>query len=542
MVVSSKLQEPDFTPPLSVAHFIAVLRGYASTIALSLLALGIGYCICAMAYYLLTPSEIVTKQAFRLEFPGAVDGTYSNGTRFSARDIVSTPVLLRVYKDDALERFLTFHDFSAAVFALESSTAYERLLSAYQTQLSDTRLLPTDRERIQKELDQRTRALPKNEYSINLLRSGSARHLPESLARKVLSDVLRTWAEQAVTEHRVLDYEVSIVSPEAFLHGLERSGDAIVTTQIFRSKVTRVISDIDALLVIPGAELVRTKQDRASLSEIRMRLEEMLRFRVEPLIAVVRSAGDHTQPGTLRFLEAQLAYDQLVLKQKQQYRDAVRDALTAYSMDQNGSTARDTAIAGAGRTTVTLPGTSGTVMPQLNESFIDRLVALTTQASDAQYRQRLVQDFRHAQEATVPVQIAVLYDVQILDDIRRGHSGPASPESTQSVQQELTDLAGEGRSLVADVNEIYKALSEHLNPSRTLYSLTTPAVTTTERSQDLSKLLVTGTLLLLISLPVVLIACLVHARVREERWMKDLQSNDAQVPASLATAKSSEEL
>ena len=46
--------------------------------------------------------------------------------------------------------------------------------------------------------------------------------------------------------------------------------------------------------------------------------------------------------------------------------------------------------------------------------------------------------------------------------------------------------------------------------------MSTPAVTRTERARDVYKLALGGLLLLLITLPVVVIACLLHARIREE--------------------------
>jgi len=60
------------------------------------------------------------------------------------------------------------------------------------------------------------------------------------------------------------------------------------------------------------------------------------------------------------------------------------------------------------------------------DTFLDRLVALTAQSADAPYRQKLVDDYRNAANATIPLHQAVAYDQQILQEVRSG-SGAEPP-------------------------------------------------------------------------------------------------------------------
>jgi hypothetical protein len=57
----------------------------------------------------------------------------------------------------------------------------------------------------------------------------------------------------------------------------------MITITSLRSKTNRVISNIERIEKLPGAKLVRTAGDHLSLEETRLRLDDILRFRLKPL-------------------------------------------------------------------------------------------------------------------------------------------------------------------------------------------------------------------------------------------------------------------
>src|SRR6266852_1024933 len=87
----------DLQQPVSLSHFVHTLAAYRIPIIGSVIAVGIVYSIVAIILYLRAPSERITSQSFRLEFNGATQGQYPNGAKFNSADIVSLPVLLKVY-------------------------------------------------------------------------------------------------------------------------------------------------------------------------------------------------------------------------------------------------------------------------------------------------------------------------------------------------------------------------------------------------------------------------------------------------------------
>src|SRR5207244_354401 len=117
--------------PASVSHLVHVLREYAPVIAIAMLSVAIGYTLIAVLLFIVSPAQRTTIQPFRLEFRGATEGKLPNGVRFSPIEIISTPVLLKVYQTDELGRFINFSDFSHSIFVLESNREYEKLVSEY---------------------------------------------------------------------------------------------------------------------------------------------------------------------------------------------------------------------------------------------------------------------------------------------------------------------------------------------------------------------------------------------------------------------------
>jgi hypothetical protein len=154
-------------------------------------------------------------------------------------------------------------------------------------------------------------------------------------------------------------------------------------------------------------------------------------------------------------------------------------------------------------------------MPQLSDTFLDRLVTLSKQATDSQYRQKMVQQYQDAVAATIPLEQAVRYQQQVLDQMK-GAVAVAPRADERTVRGEIESATTEVRGLIGKVNEIYQLLSRNLNPSTQLLSVTGPPLTRIERGRTFGRLAIYGALVLLVSLPVIVVLCLLHNRVREE--------------------------
>ena len=499
-------------PPVSVSHFFKVVRAYLPIIGLSLATVGIGYVIVALALYISAPSQRVTTVSFRLEFEGADRGTYPNGTKFSSAEIISTPVLIRTFKNNNLARFTTFQKFAHSVFVLESSSEQDSLAREYQSRLSDPRLTAVDRERIQREYELKLAGLSKAHYALNYLYPDGSDPIPATVVRKSLHDVLREWADFVSHEQHVLEYRVPVLSPDMVASTRIEDSNPIISTEVLRAKINRVIANIDVLRALPAADLVRSTTNNLSLNDIQIRLDDIVRFRLEPLIHGIAAGQLDDRSATVRFLETQLAYDERQLERQKQFADAALKAMAMYS-GQPREFQADTTALGTGERRPDR-GDSETVMPQINDSFFDRLLQITSSSVDREYRQKVADRYRDAAEAIAPLEQAVEYDRSVLALVRG--TGAGAGVTRESVQQQIDATRQEVRQLVVQIHQIYKVLSANLNPSTELITVTGPPTTRVERTLSITRIALYGLLTLFIAFPIILFACLIHNRIREE--------------------------
>jgi hypothetical protein len=408
--------------PISLHHFVRTLSDYRRVILLSLAAIAVAYALVAVVIYVLSPTQRVTTQPFRLDFEGAASGKFPNGLRFSTADIISPSILLPVYRANGLETYLSFPNFSRSLFVLEANAAYDLLGAEYQARLSDPRLSPVDRERLQREYEQKRDAIAKNEYSLNYVRFERLRAIPEPIVRKVLADTLTQWSDFAIKDQNVLAYKVAVLSPEILAPTEIEKTDALIAAHMLRARTVRLLDNLAVLQRLPGAELARGGSNRMSLEEVRMRMQEIQRYQIEPLVSRIRASGIAT-PVTLHFLQDQLDYDQLQLAAAKKQADSIRDTLAMYEQSVSGG-AQPFRTSSA--QTPENRGSSGeTVMPQLSDTFLDRVGDLVRKSADAQFRQQIANDYRQSLEAVIPLEQAVSYDTRLLGDLKKSIAGGA---------------------------------------------------------------------------------------------------------------------
>ncbi len=518
--------------PISLSHFVNTIRKYAGVITISLLSIALAYLIVATTAYLLGARQKLLSVPFRLEFKGAAEGQYPNNLKFSVADITATPVLLNVYNADALGRFVSFDQFSRSIFVLESNRELERLTAEYATKLADPKLTPVDRDRIEREFEAKRASISKSDYAIQYLATGSSR-IPNSVVNKALSDVLSTWARRAAIEKKVLDYQVAIISPMAIDSITVNDGDYLVPLLLLRQRVNEAVADAKSVEDVPGAKLVRIPSRRLSITDIRAHLDEILRFRLEPLISKAHRFGG-TGASAADIVKAQLEYDQRALTEAEMRESALRNALLTY--ESENTVPRDVTAASVNRPAASDNAAAGragageTVMPQLSDTFIDRIVDLTTRTGDREYRQKLTDDIKKASLDVVPAQAAVKYDAELLASFQSAPTGGTG--NAAALQAEWTAAVADARDTITNLNAIYSLASRQLYPETEMYRVTGPPVARIDHATSLSRLALYGVLVLLIALPLTIVFALLHNRVREEEAAEDEQSAERRAAAT----------
>jgi hypothetical protein len=215
----------------------------------------------------------------------------------------------------------------------------------------------------------------------------------------------------------------------------------------------------------------------------------------------------------VRFLESQLAYNQRQAEASRQRADALRRTLEMYTL-QNEQQKGGTTSAQAQR-----EGGGDTVMPQLSDTFLDRLIDLTKGRSDIEYRQSLVDEIKEASLAVLPYEQEVAYYEQLLSQLRG--IGSSSSEADAPVRKEMEGILASVGDAIRDANAVYDLMSLNLNPSTVLYSVTSPPIARTEHGLSLKRVALWGVLVFLISIPLIIGAVLLAARIREDEEMEE---------------------
>jgi hypothetical protein len=495
----------EYDETISLTDVFRRIGKYKTTMLMILGGITALYVVTSLAIYVLTPSVNLSQLDFRLEFRNAEKGMYPNETKFSPTEIVSVPVLSRVYEQNELGRYATFEDFKASVFVVTSNAELEALMRQYRARLSDSKLSAVDRDRIEREFEEKKASLSKANVSVQMQTTDRLTTIPEPLRAKILSDILTVWAEQTVKDKGVSLYDISILSSGTFKDGAVEGFDYIIALDLIRARINRVVENIDQLLELPGAKVLRTEAEQASLEELRVRLLDAQRFRIRPLVGMLNAKGISTSPGPSReFIETQLRFTELETMEARARVETIRNALQTYVAERQSR---------PGEMTIS-PG-SGSVSPQIDESFLDRLVQLTGDARDLNYRQEMVDELREEAMKAVPLEAEARYYRTLLDSFRGSLRTPTAAEK-EAIEAQISAILAEAVRTTDQVNEIYRALSEDLNPSTVLYSATAPVSFSTERSVSTRMLLLMGILLLLVALPVVVIVVLIRDRMQAE--------------------------
>ena len=496
----------------SFTHIIRALRAYLPVMALALAAVVIGYVLVAATAYILAPSTRVTSLQFRLDFEGAERGEYPNGMKFGGTEIIGTPILLKTFRDNDLGRFMSFADFATSVFVLQSNPAAEAIAREYQARLADIRLSAVDRERIQREYEMKLASVNKNEFSIQFVRKKRSDRLPETVALKTLNDILKNWSDFVTKEQHVLQYRVNVLSPDA-VSGIGSATNPIIDAIMLRDKVLRLRDNVDRIRQLPAADLAQTSEG-LTLGDLMMSMDDVVRYRLDPLITRAAGAGLDDRAETIRFLESQLATDERNLEEQDQKVAAIQATLGLYSNPKQNSGANAGGREGVGTALrQERPGDAESVMPQLSDTFIDRLLDLTNSAADVEYRRRLAEEYRTESLRVAPLRLAVSYDRALLDIVRGGRQadqidGATAVRTIAATRQEI-------RGIALKVREIHRNVSSALNPSTQLLTINAP-VSRVERGLSLKRLALYGLLVTLLSIPVITILALLHNHLKSE--------------------------
>lgn len=498
---------------VSLKPYLSILMGYRRVIGGAIAGMAALFLVGVVTVFILTPVEKVGSIQFRLLFDGAAQGKFPNDVPFSVSEIVGAPVLMEVFRINNLERFGRYEAFKDSVFVQQSNPDLDLLAFEYQAILADTKLTPVDRARIQDEFKKKREALNDPAFAISMRRHERLKTMPAALIEKVLMDTLNTWAKQADERRGANKYNVAVLSPSLLSKDLLEREDYLVAIDILRSKANRVLETLDEIAKLPGARIIRVGPDRITLADIKANLEEAVRFKLEPLLGLIRSQGVTKSSRSLALYASNQLF-QLRLE-KQESADIVQ-ALQTSLRDYNagGAGPGEARTGGAGAT-----AGGQALMPQIDQSFLDRIMTLSTAQSDAEYRRKLTDRLIEESVKMAARSREAAYYEDLVNEVRGNSPRSAgSPDAVSIIKTRSSEAYADIAQAVEQTGALYRELSAmNLNPSTVLFTVTQPFSLSSGWSVSVRNVILYFLLLMMLTLVVVPAGCLAHYAWRGQK-------------------------
>jgi hypothetical protein len=313
-------------------------------------------------------------------------------------------------------------------------------------------------------------------------------------------EVLEGWARESQERRGVLSGRIAVLTPQVFDDSGSPDTILLVRADLVRSTITRVISNIQEVERLPGAELVRGGKSQVTFVEIRARLEDLMQAKLNPLIGL---AGNGFGADAILWVQQSLQSAQLKQRAADRQAEALRQALRDYSGFTQGTAARPS----------TAPSTSSDVQaitPQLDRTFIEGIVEMS--AANATFRQEITRRVIEASmQAANRAQDVEHYESLLESVSRRG----ALSLPMADVSQRLDAVRAEAKAVTQLFNETYSEYSRvAFRAGSAMYRIEDPVRTIVLRSFSIRSfaLLLVGVFL---ATPVVLsVICLILFHLR----------------------------
>lgn len=425
----------------------------------------------ALIYLFLQPVSRIAILEFRPTFRGASQGEYPNSLPFGNNDVVAAPVVDSVYDSNSLADFCSREAFRGGFFVEKRSDRSAFLDSDYQARLSDTRLTSVERERIQAEYEAKREALP-TQFRLVFVKPPSCSAVPDAIVRKVMADVLATWAEQSETQRGVLNHQVEVLTPAIMDVGETEEASLLLRADLIRTALWNVVANIEKVTKIPGAALVRLKPAGTTFAEVRNKVLDLVRARLEPLVA---SAGQSMVSQSTLWVSEAVASSEREQQAAEGRANAYLSALREYSgMAQTAQANRATAPAGGQASDVQ------TIWPQFDRTFIDRIVEMSQ--GNTVFRQELTESMIEATVASVEARDRASYYRRLQQALREPEGAQLTPAE---VDARLDQIVTQAKTLVMDFTTLYEEFSRvSFRPAAAMYQTDKPV--TTQASRDFS--------------------------------------------------------
>lgn len=401
-----------------------------------------------------------------LTFENAEKGEYPNGTIFSRSDLISTTILEEVYENHQLSSFgMDAGMFRQAVSVAPYAPDEGMIRAKYESVLADNKkMTPQEIDELRQKQKQELEQSLARGAKIIYTREGKGL-LPNNLMQTVLGDIAVVWATKAIEERGVLQNDIQLFSESIIQHGLINDLDYPVVLSYLKEKTKLIKENLDKLQKLPNGKIVTDHETGLTIADLQKSLQDSLNYRLQMLEDPIHQLGIsktpamtqlHYEEQMMRLSEEKLALEKkaaVIGEAQRQYRIAQQNG---YSQSLSSGSEQSMEIA---------PMSSGTTIPQFGDTFLDRIIGMSDQASDTAYRQKLSDQRLRYEEESIDLEKEIrqvkrnIQNIQNIQNNKSGHDAIIS-EAIAALKNGVPSLVKELHNHISATKRIYQQLNE----------------------------------------------------------------------------------
>ena len=423
----------------------------------------------------------------RFVFPGVEEGQYREGSPFSSSDLLASVIVNRVFDINELDRYgLRRSQFANALSIAETAPNRAFIVRRFEHQLNQQGLSSAERNQLESEFTAELERASRGHATLSLVLTESLvpgqAQLPDSVARKVLLDIPRVWAEYMTTETGVFAANLDLYSVSVLDRSIFRNLDFMLAYEALKDKFSLLNHNFQQLRSVPNAIAVVDTETGMRLNDLQAVANELEAFVLEDTLGSSAMTGVDTTSGLneqfFRNRVAELERRRNLLQNQAQQIEVTLNDYSRAPRSVQRSTFRGQPFAEEGM----LGGRSA--LSPFSGDFLDQMLEMAAETSDVKFRQEL-------SRARLDL---LLESVQVNSEIERlqqllawGDVRTSSERSAMMANEELIARTNEAiDSLVRELRSLFLAterLAEQLAQFRqggidAIYSIARPPART----------------------------------------------------------------
>lgn len=413
--------------------------------------------------YLANPKAYTYSRIIQFTFKGVEEGEYPNGSPFRVADVVGPKVLSLVYDQNQLEAYgIPEHDFVQSFTIHPYAPDYNLIINKYQMAIERKNISVEEVNQLQEKMK-----IELQQASVRSARISFTPHrsidLPENIINKVLLDVPRVWTTKAIEDDGVANLDIALYSSKMFDQERFANLDYMVAFDLIRDNVARINQNIDELLEKPNGRVVTDKISGYSLPDLKKVIEDIVNYDLNQMFTPLQELGiAKNEEVVAMYYRYKLQRLERQTKFSLRQAELIEKTLKTYENKRLESTD----VAGQS-------GGGSTAIPQLGGDFITRLIDLTEESSDKEFRQQLIEQILENQKkavdneeeiAEIQVTLSAMDNSKEESELREYYD--------DLVQKTLPEMLKKLREYVDTTGRIYEKLSkENLGYGGLLYKV-----------------------------------------------------------------------